>query len=268
MLGSVTEAEDVVQDTWLRWQTTDHETVRDAASFLATTTTRLAINVLKSARSGRETYVGSWLPEPIDTGADPSLRTQRGEDLELAVLLLLEKLTPTERAAYVLREAFEYEYVQIAAILQVREDNVRQLVTRARKHLTDERKAPVAPAEHGRLLQAFLAAVQLGDHAALESLLAADVISTTDGNGVVHAARVPVAGRARVLKFVSGFPSAFWVDATFTPVEANGRPAVLLSRDGSVFALLTVVASSDGIEQLLWVMSPAKLAGFAARARS
>ena len=118
MLGSAAEAEDIVQDVWVRWQTTDRSVVRDAAAFLATTTTRLAINVMQSARSRRETYVGPWLPEPVDTSADPGLGAERGEALELGVLVLLEKLSPAERAAYILREAFDYAYRDIADILR------------------------------------------------------------------------------------------------------------------------------------------------------
>ena len=152
MLGSAAEAEDLVQDVWLRWQTYDGAAVADPAAFLATTTTRLAINVLRSARVRRETYVGPWLPEPVDTEADPHLGAERGEALNLAVLMLLERLSPTERAAYVLREAFDYPYPQIAAIVQVGEAAARQLVSRARKHLRSERRAPVTGTEQRRLL--------------------------------------------------------------------------------------------------------------------
>ena len=144
MLRSAAEAEDVVQDAWVRWQTTDRRVVRDAAAFLATTTTRLAINVVQSARSRRETYVGPWLPEPLDTTHDPAVGAERGEALQFAVLLLMEKLSPTERAAYVLREAFGHAYREIADILRLEEANARQLVTRARQHLADRRRAPVS----------------------------------------------------------------------------------------------------------------------------
>jgi RNA polymerase sigma-70 factor (ECF subfamily) len=127
MLGSVVEAEDIVQDTWLRWQVTDRKVVDNSGAFLATTTTRLCINLIQSAPSRRETYVGTWLPEPVDTSDDPALDAERREALGLAILLLLEKLSPTERAAYVLREAFDYSYRQIANILQMEEANARQL---------------------------------------------------------------------------------------------------------------------------------------------
>lgn len=181
MLGSAAEAEDIVQDVWLRWQTTDRRMVQNAPGFLATTTTRLAINVVKSARSRRETYIGPSLPEPVDTSADPGLGVELSEALEFAVLLLLERLSPTERAAYVLREAFDYPYQQIADIFRLSEANTRQLVTRARKHIADGRRAPASSAEHRRLLNAFTAAAQKGDLAALEGLFASDIVSCSDG---------------------------------------------------------------------------------------
>ena len=172
ILGSAAEAEDIVQDVWLRWQTTDRNVVLDPAAFLTTATTRLAINLRRSARSRRETYIGPWLPEPVDTSADPRLGTERGEALKFAVLLLLEKLSHQELAAYVLREAFDYSYRQLADILQLSEVNTRQLVTRARKHIPDGRRVPVSPAEQERLLVAFMDAAQKGDFVALERLLA------------------------------------------------------------------------------------------------
>src|ERR1700742_2771522 len=121
MLGSAAEAEDVVQDVWMRWQSTNRNAIENPPAYLATTTTRLCINLTQSAHSRRESYIGTWLPEPVDTGADPGIGAERGEALKLAVLLLLEKLSPTERAAYVLREAFDYSYDQIASILQMEE---------------------------------------------------------------------------------------------------------------------------------------------------
>lgn len=170
MLGSAAEAEDVVQDVWVRWQTTDRSRVRNALAFLVAATTRHAINVRHSARARRETCSGSWLPEPVDPGVDPNLGTERGETLKCAVLLLLEKLLPTERAAYVLREAFNYPYREIAHLLRVEEANARQLVRRARRRVSGARRAPVTPAEQQRLLNAFVAAARTGDLARLESL--------------------------------------------------------------------------------------------------
>ncbi|WP_394850871.1 sigma-70 family RNA polymerase sigma factor [Pendulispora brunnea] len=260
MLGSKAEAEDVVQEVWLRWQTYDERSqVLDPAAFLVTTAVRLAINAVQSARARRETYIGPWLPEPVDTHADPELGAVRGEALEIAVLFLLEKLSATERAAYVLREAFDYAYSQIAAILEINEANARQLVTRARTHLASERRTPVSPAEQRRLLGTFLKAAQAGDRTALESLFVADIANYSDGGGIRGVARVPVVGRATVAKFVASFPEKFWGGVEFTWVEANARASILISRDGKAFGLVTLDASEQGIERLLWVMNPAKL---------
>jgi RNA polymerase sigma factor (sigma-70 family) len=167
MLGSAAEAEDIVQDVWLRWQTADRRVVRDAAAFLATTTTRRAINVMQSARSRRETSVGSWLPEPVDTSDDPVSRAERGEALELGLLALLETLSPTERAAYILREAFDYPYRDIANVLRLEEANARQVVTRARQRVVKGRRMPASESEHRRLLEAFMAVAKNGAIAAL-----------------------------------------------------------------------------------------------------
>src|ERR1700757_2042438 len=175
MLGSAAEAEDIVQDVWLRWQCADRRAVENPAAFLATTTTRLCINLLQSAQARHETYVGTWLPEPVDTSVDPRLGAERGEALQLAVLLLFEKLSPTERAAYVLREAFDYSYRQIADILQLEEANSRQLASRARKHIADSRRIPVSSDEQKRFLEVFIGAAQKGDMARLEGLFAEDV---------------------------------------------------------------------------------------------
>ena len=171
MLGSAAEAEDVVQDVWVRWQTADRTLVRDAAAFLATTTTRVAINVMQSARSRREKPDGPWLPEPVDARADPELGAARGQGLEAGILLLLEKLSPTERAAYILREAFDYTYRDIANALRLAEANARQVVTRARQHVAHGRKMPASSTEQRRLSEAFIAAAQNGDVASLEGTL-------------------------------------------------------------------------------------------------
>jgi RNA polymerase sigma-70 factor (ECF subfamily) len=262
MLGSVAEAEDILQEVWLRWQKTDRTVVIDPPAFLARTTTRLAINVAQSARVRRETYVGPWLPEPVDTSADPAVGAERGEALELAFLLLLEKLSPTERAAYILREAFDYPYGEIADILGLSAVNTRQIVSRARKRLTAERREPVDRTEHRRLLEVFLDAARAGDVAALEDLFAADVVSYSDGNGMKGSARFPVTGHTRVAKFIVAFGPRFWPDTQLEWVEANGRPSVLVSRDGTDVALLTIEARPEGIDTLLWVLNPVKLESF------
>jgi RNA polymerase sigma factor (sigma-70 family) len=179
-LGSAAEAEDIVQDVWLRWQAIDRSVVLNAPAYLAATTARLAMNLAQSARSRRETYVGTWLPEPVDTSPNPQLGAERGEALEHAVLLVLETLSPAERAAYVLREAFNYRYREIADILRLGEANIRQLVSRARKHLSDRPRAFVSSAERRRFFDAFVAGAQQGDCAALEQLLASDVAAYSE----------------------------------------------------------------------------------------
>jgi RNA polymerase sigma factor (sigma-70 family) len=264
MLGSAADADDVVQNAWLRWQSTDRGAVVDPPAFLATVTARLAINLSATAHSRREGYIGPWLPEPVDTHADPYLGAEHGEALGLAVLALLEKLTSRERAAYVLREAFDYSYERIAEVLGLGEANVRQLVSRAKRHVAENRRTPVDPAEQWRLLEAFVAATKAGDASALERLFAADVASVTDGNGMVNAARVPVVGRERVAKFLAGFRDLFWARATVERVEMNGERSVVFLLDGAIIALASISASAQGIYQILWFRHPGKLAAVAA----
>ncbi|MEV4343054.1 sigma-70 family RNA polymerase sigma factor [Actinoplanes sp. NPDC049596] len=259
MLGSATEAEDLLQEVWLRWQAYDRSQVVNPAAFLATTTTRLAINELQSARARRETYVGPWLPEPVDTSADPYLGAERGEALEYATLLLMEKLKPSERAAYVLREAFDYPYAQIADILDTTEPAVRQLVSRARKHLADERRTPVPAAEQKKLLTTFIAASRSGDMSALEKLLAPGVLSISDGNGAPGIARRIVEGPLPVAKFFMALSAWMWEGAGVRWLETNGQTALLLSLANGNEAYLTVGVTADGIDRVMWQMVPEKL---------
>lgn len=260
VLGSTVEAEDVVQEAWLRWQRTDRSVVVDAASFLSRTTVRLAINVAQSARVRRETYVGPWLPEPVDTGIDPIADAEPTDALELALLLVLQRLTPTERAAYVLREAFDYGYADIAEILGLTPVNARKIVSRARGHLADNQRESVDTREHTRLLEAFIAAAQEGDVASLEALLAPDAVSLSDGNGLRGASRVPVIGRARVAHIASALPRLWPGEVRF--VEANGRRAVLLYQEDQPIVFMTIAASKQGVHQVLWVFNPSKIAAF------
>ncbi|WP_069762060.1 sigma-70 family RNA polymerase sigma factor [Streptomyces sp. LUP47B] len=262
ILGSTVEAEDVVQEVWLRWQKTDRSVVLSPAAFLSSATTRLAINVAQSARVRRETYIGPWLPEPVDTGADPEVGAERAEAVEMALLLMLEKLTPVERAAYVLREAFDYAYAEIADMLEVSLVNVRKIVSRARRHLLEERRETVDAAEHRRLLSAFVSAARTGDVASLEALLTPDVVSLSDGNGMRGCARVPVRGRARVARLA--VYRQLWREAVPELVDANGATGVLLHRDGRAVAFMTAAASKHGIHQVLWVFAPSKIAAFLA----
>jgi len=187
MLGSAAEADDIVQDVWLRWQSTNRSLVQNPHAFLATTTTRLCINLAQSAHCRREICIDASLPEPADSSSDPALGAERSDALRLAVLVLLEKLSPTERAAYILHEAFDYSYRQIADVLNMQEANTRQLVSRARKHIADGRRSPVSTKQQRRLLDVFVAAAQRGKMAALEGLLAQDVVSYACGAGAAGA---------------------------------------------------------------------------------
>ena len=264
MLGSVADAEDIVQEAWLRWQQADRTVVRNPAGFLTTVTTRLALNTAGSARMRREEYIGPWLPEPVDTSADPSLGAEKAEALECAVLMLLEKLRPEQRAAYVLREAFDYSYDQVAEILETSTTNARQLVSRAKKAVQSDRKEPVDPATHRTLLAAFVAAAQNGDLERLEEVLSADVVSTTDGAGIApRAARRPVVGRDNVARFIAGWAD-WWEGTTLSWVETNGQASLLVRRGDAAAVLLSASASGSGIDQLMWVMAPDKLTHVAA----
>jgi RNA polymerase sigma-70 factor (ECF subfamily) len=192
-LESAADADDVVQDAWIRWHRTDRAKVRDAAAFLATTTKRLALNVAQSARVRHETSIGPWHPEPVDAHADPMLDAERREALSLSLRMLIEKLSPSERAAYLLREAFDYPYRQISDVLATSEANARQLVTRARLHLAGEPRRQVSAAEHQRFMDAFVDAAQTGDLTTLEQLLAAHVVTSSP-----HPEPHPARQRARL----------------------------------------------------------------------
>jgi RNA polymerase sigma-70 factor (TIGR02957 family) len=260
MLSSASEAEDLVQEVWLRWQLTDRGVVENPAAFLATATTRLAINALQSARVRRETYIGPWLPEPVDTSADPYLGAERADALEFAALLLMERLTASERAAYVLREAFDYPYGQIAEILRLTEPAVRQLVSRARKHVAGERRRPASAAAQRELLASFITAARSGDMAALERLFAPGVTSLSDGNGATRVSRRPLVGVTRVARYLISISTWFWDGMDVRWATTNGQASAVLVRDGTVFGVLTVTASAEGIDQLLWIVAPEKIA--------
>jgi RNA polymerase sigma factor (sigma-70 family) len=201
-LGDVCEAEDIVQEAWIRWQTCDRTTVRDPHAFLAATTARLASNAAQSARARHESYIHTWLPEPVDASGDPSLAAERGETIEFAVRLTLEKLSPSERAAYVLRHAFDYPYARIAEIIQQTQPTVRQHVSRARKRLTAESRAAINEGKHHQLLEAFVAGAKDGNLIELEQLFAADVSQGSRTRGACSA-RLLSARSARAAEGIS-----------------------------------------------------------------
>ena len=261
MLGSATEAEDILQDAWLRWQTVTDE-VENPTAYLATITTRLSLTALDSARARRETYIGPWLPEPVSTQDDPLLGAERAEALSLAVLLLLERLTAAERAAYVLHEAFDYSFRDIAEVLETSEANARQLGKRAREHLARERGSAVSPAERDRLLAAITVAAQSGDLAALEAVLSENVVSLSDGGGVVSAARNPVVGRNNVARFILGLLAKYTDGVTTQYLSVNGEPTLFAIREGLPLLIWQFDIGPDGVRGMFAILNPAKLRSF------
>lgn len=263
-LGTSADAEDVVQETWIRWQGADRAEVRNAEAFLVTTASRLALTAAGTSRARRELYVGPWLPEPVPTADNAVAAVERGEALDLAVLLLLERLSPIERAVYVLREAFDYPYREIGEFLGVSEELARQKGHRARAHVTRERGGRVAPAERDRLLNAFLAAAQRGDLSGLRSVLSEDAASYSDGGGVVTAAQKPIVGRDRVARFLLRTIDIHAQGAEVKIVEANGQHVALVLRAGIPIAVGWVDGTPKGIDRICMVVNPAKLTALAA----
>jgi RNA polymerase sigma-70 factor, ECF subfamily len=253
LLGELTEAEDVVQDAWLRWDGADADAVRNPEAFLVTVTTRLALDRLRSARARREVYVGPWLPEPLVIDpATPESQAIEAERLNLALLGALERLNPVERAALVLRDVFDLEYAEIADVLEKTPANVRQIAKRAREHAGDPtRRRPVSEEERERLANAFLAASVSGDVEGIRALLAADAIMYTDGGGVVTAARKPIYGADKIARFMVGVQrkSQFPDDPVYTPVIVNGDPGVRMDSAGEGFLSIVAIEVGDGAVQ-------------------
>ena len=233
MLGTVADAEDIVQETWIRWQGADRTTVLEPAAFLATIATRLSINATQSAHARRETYIGPWLPEPVNTDADPALGAERGEALQFAILLLLEKLTPTERAAYVLREALRLPVRAHRRRSSARRSRARGSSSAGRASISPPSAAPgardaAAPAARGLPGRRRRKATWPSSSTSSPTTSSATPTATASK----LAARIPVIGRGRVAKFVAAFSSHFWTGKTIGWVEVNGQPAATLSEDG------------------------------------
>jgi RNA polymerase sigma-70 factor (ECF subfamily) len=266
MLGSAADAEDLVQETYLRWQQAPERGIVSARAYLTTIVTRLAIDHLRSARVRREQYVGPWLPEPVLEAVRPDEPAALFESLSMAFLVLLERLSPAERAALVLREAFDYEYAEIATVLGKTEANCRQLVRRARERVAD-RRPRFAPSreERDRFAEQFRAACATGDMQGLLGALAADVTLWSDGGGKVSAATQPVYGADRVGRFLLGLLKK--APATFAarPAEVNGQPGLVLTVDGEISSVLVLHVGPSGIEGIYIVRNPDKLRRVAAR---
>jgi RNA polymerase sigma-70 factor, ECF subfamily len=265
MLGSVAEAEDVAQESMLRLARTEYE-IDEPLAWITTVATRLSINVLRLARTRHENYIGPWLPEPLidDKDVDVGGRLEMTESLSQAFLVVLERLTPVERAAFLLREIFDYDYPQIAAIIDRSEANARQLVVRAKKHLDASRpRFDADSALRDRLLERFIAAAEAGDFEALESMLAEDAASYSDGGGKVSAARKPLFGRARLARV---FGRIFTKSKRYGPftdqsVHIGGQPArIRRTADGTPLFVFSVDVVAGRIQTIRVVLNPDKLA--------
>ena len=265
MLGSVGDAEDVVQEAFLRTYRAqlDGERIESPRAYVATVVTRLCIDQLKSARARRETYVGEWLPEPlVATEDEPARHAEVADSLSLAFLVLLESLSPEQRAAFLLREVFDYPYDQIAAIVGKSDDNVRQLVARARRHVAERRPRFEASRERrDALAERFFAAAEHGDLAALEELLARDVVLQGDGGGKAAAIRQPVCGRERVARALAGWARMGARDGiSLRRTLVNGQPGVIAyAPDGRVVSVMSLDVAGGEIVAVRSVVNPDKL---------
>jgi RNA polymerase sigma-70 factor, ECF subfamily len=266
ILGSATESDDVLQDSYLRWARVDLATVRDTKSYLAQLVTRQALKALRANARRREDYIGPWLPEPLllderDASADVVL----AESVSMAMLVLLETLTPDERAVFVLREVFGFDYDEIAGAVSKSVAAVRQVAHRAREHVQARRKRfdPVDPEESARITERFLAAAATGNVDGLMALLAPDVTSIADGGGRVGAARRPVVGAAKVAAAIIRGMQRGLPDMRFEVVSANGAPAVVVYSGDRLEAVFTLEISGGKITHLYAIANPDKLAAIA-----
>jgi RNA polymerase sigma-70 factor (ECF subfamily) len=266
MLGSVMDAEDVVQDAYLRWQEALDADVRAPHAYLATIVTRLSINQLRSARRQRETYVGPWLPEPLvtDYAPDPSGPVELAESLSMAFLVLLERLSPIERAVFLLHEVFDFEYAEIARIVDKTEANCRQLLARARKRVgAPHARFDADRAQVDRLMDRFTQAAGEGDIDGLLAVLAEDITLWADGGGKVRGAALkPLRGSAAVARFVVGVIRRFVpAERTMRQAQINGQPGFVIYVSGRPLAALAFEIRTDRIHSIYAIGNPDKLQG-------
>jgi RNA polymerase sigma-70 factor (TIGR02957 family) len=263
LLGSAAEAEDAVQDAFLRW---DRATaIEHPDAWLSKVVTNLCLNRLTAARATRERYVGPWLPEPVPTETLGPLETAEQRDsVSLALLTLLERLTPAERAVFVLREAFGYAHGEVAQVMELSEANCRQLYRRATQHLAEHRtRFQPSREQRERLAARFLAAAQDGDLRALEELLAEDVTSWADSGGTQSTARRPIVGRDKVARYFAGAWRKVTEGVTFTFTEVNGQTGFVAAVSGTVLAVVALDFDGERIADVRIVANPAKLSRFA-----
>ena len=263
MIGSVADAEDVVQEAFLRWKRATPGEIRSPRAFLVTVVSRLCINQLQSARVRRETYLGEWLPEPVVTGpgSDPSRTLQVDESVSMAMLLLLERLTPAERAVFLLHEVFDYKHAEIAAALEVTEENSRQLLRRAQQDVRRSRPRFRPPAgEHRDLLEGFREAAGHGDMNRLISMLSNDVVMHTDGGGNAQALRLPIHGPENVARAsIYGFERLRSLDVRQWFAEVNGQPGIVSYERGRPQSVFTIEVEDGRIRAIYIVTNPEKL---------
>jgi RNA polymerase sigma-70 factor (ECF subfamily) len=262
MLGSAADAEDVVQETWLRWADVDQDEVRDARAYLVRIVTRQALNRLRTLARRREDYVGEWLPEPLLTSPDVADDVLLAESVSIAMLTVLETLGPTERAVFVLRDVFDTPYDEIAEAVGKTPAAVRQISHRAREHVAQRRpRIQVSPVEQQEVVERFMAVLDSGDIQGLFDVLAPDVVAVADGGGYAAAFRRPVEGADRVAKLLSGYARTFAPKADLRLMWLNGAPAVRIDLDGELDTVVSLVVEGGRISHIYAVRNPHKLAG-------
>jgi RNA polymerase sigma-70 factor (ECF subfamily) len=260
MLGSAEEAEDVLQETWLRWVNVDLDAVRDQRAYLVRITTRQALTRLRALRRRREAYVGPWLPEPLLTTRDVAEDVELANNVSLAMLLVLETLAPTERAVFVLREVFEYGYDEIAEAVGKSPAAVRQIAHRARAHVAARRpRELVTPAQVRTVLDAFQRAVETGDLQGLLDVLAPDVVAVSDGGGIKKALPRPVMGADKVARLMAAALDMLGADARLEPAQINGFPAFILKLNEEIDSVVAVQVAGGLATGIYTVRNPVKL---------
>jgi RNA polymerase sigma-70 factor (ECF subfamily) len=264
MTGAASDAEDLVQEAYLRYQASRSSEIASLKAYLTTIITRLALDYLKSARVAREQYFGTWLPEPILTSEDSGFSLaglEQEETLSLAFLRLLEALSPPERAVFLLHEIFDYPFREIGVMLEKSPSNCRQIFHRARQALQDERvRFEPDPQRQRQLLLSFLSASQAGDMTTLTKLLAQDVVSWSDGGGKVQTNLKPIYGQQAVARFWLSVTHKNPIPLTFTLAEINGSPAILFWAQSSLAGVISLTPSTVGIEEIYALLNPEKLA--------
>ncbi|WP_328908203.1 RNA polymerase sigma-70 factor [Streptomyces sp. NBC_00234] len=260
MLGSAADAEDVLQETWLRWAKVDVDEVHDHRAYLVRITTRQSLNRLRTMQRRKEAYIGPWLPEPLLTAPDVAQDVELAESVSMALMLVLETLSPTERAVFVLREVFEVGYDEIAAAVDKSPAAVRQIAHRARLHVDARRpRQAVSPRETRAALESFQRALETGDLQELLDVLATDVVLMSDGGGIKQAALRPIAGADKVARFMIGGLGRNERPITVVPTVVNGSPALLVHLDGEIDGIMAARVEDARITGLYYVRNPEKL---------